>query len=241
MVVDFSAFKPVSVPIPYSLPTVHEFVAALEPGNLICALDLSDAFYSARLSDEAQQFMDFDASGRVGRYASMPMGHPAAPITLQLLVCIIAEAVSAHGYSLRFYVDDGALNSKSAEEAWAGLLLTVIFVRLAGFRVKLKKVCLPSQAMRYLGMDISTVEKVAVRIPKAKGLSLAAMLEQTWAAARDGHKPPLPLLDTLWGKCNAYAGVSRATMARSAAVLVSLRAVMKDHPSALETVLRPDI
>lgn len=238
LVVDFSGMRAHAAPLRFGLDGPAEFAAQLEPGSWIYSWDVAKAFYAFKAHPASWNFTWFNANGLAAHFFRMPMGMVHSPIHLQTATESLADIIRARRFLQSVYMDDYAGGERHAVTAWAGMLTSILTARQAGFNMSIGKLTLPSQSMRFLGMDITTTPTVDVRAPPERQLDLAATLKATLKASRLGLHIPVNLLEHLQGKAIAYAGSSKGQMARSAALVVVANAAKKNNSNALK---RPEI
>lgn len=160
------------------------------------------------------------------------MGHPLSPICLFLCVAVLQQAVAAMGFLSSWYVDDAGTGGRTPSEAWGAFLTCVTLARFAGFRISIRKIQLPAYHLEHLGLRISTLPHVQATLPAGKAARFAELLRAALNSARKGYSSPTQMLQCILGKCMAYGGLSRGSMARTAAAVVALRASQQGqrHP-----------
>ena len=138
LVQDYTQINEVTVPQPFPLPNVDELIASFSGCNYFSKVDLVDASYQVRLTEETKKFTAFVLP--FGKYEMnrLPVGWLNTSAILQRTMTeILGEIPTNANRRLRWYIDDIIIGSERREDCLE--MTHLVLQRLQQFNLRLKE------------------------------------------------------------------------------------------------------
>ena len=158
------------------METVHSVADLIQPHCYMTSIDLKDAYYSVKISEEDSKYLKFYAGKIFLKFVVIPNGLFSGPrkftnLTKPPIACLRIESVIA-----AIYIEDIIVMEDIYEECLIGTIKTIkLFLKL-GFIIHPEKSSLQSsQEIIYIGFVFNS-KKMLVTLTSEKGekfLSLA--------------------------------------------------------------------
>ena len=161
----------------------------LEPGDYCAVIDLKSAYESVMLARPMRRYMAFRAPNRrLYRYVVQTFGASASPYMFTELMKPVVEQLHNWGIRCQWYLDDGLIAARSADELRVAVARTIRFLHALGFQVNTDKSQMrPSQRVRYLGLELCTAaERFSLAAPRDKLSDLRRQARKVLVAHHDG-------------------------------------------------------
>ena len=202
-----------------SLKTARQL---LSPGEWMCKMDLSKAYWHVHLHKDTPRFLQFWWKGTRFQWKVMPFGISDAPRQFTLLVRQVLKFLRQHGIKIVAYIDDLLImgNSKKSCKETTQFVRT-IFESL-GFLIKDSKSILePTQELEFLGMTLNSKHFTISLHPKRRRALRRDIIRTLRTSHLNGK-----VLASILGKLNALHWATTATRES----LVHLRALINSFP-----------
>jgi hypothetical protein len=150
----------------------------IEKDDLMCKLDLKDAYVVVPIHPASQQYLTFKHQGVVYQYKSMAFGLSVAPRVFTKIMRYALEPLRRKGIRFVYYLDDICVLEKTSERMTQVTQLIIKHLTKLGFLINWEKsVLIPSHAQEFLGFVFNT-EKMSISVPAQKLQKLMMRLKQ---------------------------------------------------------------
>ncbi|EIE78811.1 hypothetical protein RO3G_03516 [Rhizopus delemar RA 99-880] len=150
----------------------------LEKDDLICKIDLKDAYVVVPLHQQSRRFLTFLHQGTVYQYKSLAFGLSVAPRIFSKLMRYAVEPLRRKGIKLVYYLDDICLVAKSMKEMNANMQETLAHLKNLGFLINYKKSSLqPQKIQEFLGFQFNT-STMQITLPQQKLKKIVSRIRQ---------------------------------------------------------------
>ena len=159
----------------FKMETVNSVVDLIQPHCYMTSIDLKDAYYSVKISEEDTKYLKFYV-GKNFKFVVLPNGLCSGPRKFTKLTKPPIACLRIEGVIVAIYIDDIIAIGDTYEKCLIGTIKTIkLFLKL-GFIIHPEKSSLqPSQEITYLGFVFNSKEML-VTLTRKKGkkfLSLA--------------------------------------------------------------------
>ena len=153
--------KPLNLYVEYfhfKMTTLTSALELITPNCYMASIDLSDAYYSVRVSPAHRKYLQFAFEDRHYRFTCLANGISSAPRTFtKLLKVPLAHLREHHNITVTAYLDDLLLIAASPQQLIADLDTTQSLLRKLGFYISSKKsVLTPSTSIQFLGFTLNS-------------------------------------------------------------------------------------
>lgn len=150
----------------------------LEKDDLICKIDLKDAYVVVPLHQQSRRFLTFLHQGTVYQYKSLAFGLSVAPRIFSKPMRYAVEPLRRKGIKLVYYLDDICLVAKSMKEMNANMQETLAHLKNLGFLINYKKSSLqPQKIQEFLGFQFNT-STMQITLPQQKLKKIVSRIRQ---------------------------------------------------------------
>jgi len=149
----------------------------LQPGDLMCKLDLKDAYFAVPLHPDSQKYVRFQWGQKIYQFLCLCFGLAPAPRVFTKLMKIPIAVMRRLNVRLLIFLDDILLMASSKEELEQARDTLIYLLQFLGFLININKSELnPSHKMQFLGMDLDSV-KMLVSLPQEKVLKIKSQCQ----------------------------------------------------------------
>ena len=141
------------------MDTVHSVADLIQAHCHMTSIDLKDAYYSVKISEEDSKYLKFCVGNFFLKFVVLRNGLSSGPrkftkLTKPLIACLRIE-----GVIVAIYIDDNIVIGDTYEECLIGTIKTVKLFLKVGFIIHPEKTSLqPSQKITYLGFVFNSKE-----------------------------------------------------------------------------------
>jgi hypothetical protein len=137
----------------------------IHPQDYMCKLDLQKAYHQIVMNPTQTSLLGFRANNQDFIFRVLPFGLNAAPMILTKALKPVLRQLRSLGIRANIYYDDILLAASSPSTLQQHLQLTIQILNEFGWRVNfLKSQLQPSQAIQYIGAQITTSPSVSIAI-----------------------------------------------------------------------------
>jgi len=184
----------------------HAAIAALSRGaRWHAADDLSNMFFSIKLSEASRPFFGLKTVEGNYCYTALPFGFSWAPFMAHIAVDQIAQRAIEAGHAVTHYLDDFHYFGKSEEEVVAARAFVRKLFDQAGWVLNTKKAVEPNSRFEALGVEYD-LELQSSRIPPASIASLVSHVASLNESRRITRRKLAAILGSLVFFGNAIQG-----------------------------------
>lgn len=152
--------------------------SVLEKDDLICKIDLKDAYVVVPLHHQSRPFLTFLHQDTVYQYKSLAFGLSVAPRIFSKLMRYAVEPLRKKGIRLVYYLDDICLVAKSKKEMNTNVAETLEHLKNLGFLINYKKSNLqPQRLQEFLGFQFNT-STMTIELPQQKLKKIISRIRQ---------------------------------------------------------------
>jgi len=151
--VDFRGLNAVTLKDAYCLPRIDTCLDALTGATLFSTFDLRNSYFQIELNERGRDKTAFVCRNGQFRYKRMPMGLCNSGATFQRLMDVVLSGLE-HGMCLA-YLDDITVCSRTMEEHFDRLQITLKRLCQAGLKIKPSKTFLIQRSVGFLGHLVS--------------------------------------------------------------------------------------
>jgi hypothetical protein len=199
----------------FKTTTIKDAKAAVQPGDYMTKLDLSDAFFQIAVNSNFRKFLAFQWNGNTYQYKTLPFGLTSSPRILSETLQPIVQEMHRRGHRLIKYVDDWLLLGKTYKAtAKATSDLISLFKELGVIWSPKKSVNIPTLTIEYLGYELDSVSMMCTT-PQRKIKSLRNDLKNARRQAKNGQETSARELARLLGRINAMDDALHTTRAHT--------------------------
>jgi hypothetical protein len=156
----------------FKMQTLQLVLAQLHQGDWMASLDLKDAYFHVPVRPDNRPYLRFEFLGRIFQFKVLPFGLSTAPRVFTKMLAPVIGLLHQRGVHIYPYLDDCLIVAKSRDQLHRAILLTQDILMQAGFVINFKKSLLsPVQRLRFLGMEIDTVQAKTF-LPEDKALQI---------------------------------------------------------------------
>ena len=143
----------------FKMETAESIRQALQPGDWVTSLDLTDAYHHILIHPKHRKFLRFALGGRVLQYRALPMGLSAAPRIFTRIIKVIREFVQKRLVNLHQYLDDWLTRGANQEVVLHHTEELIQLVQHLGWLVNMDKSDLtPTQMFTFLAYSYNLEE-----------------------------------------------------------------------------------
>jgi hypothetical protein len=219
-----------------SLASLRSF---LLPGDWLCKIDLSKAYWHVPVAPECRRWLRFLApDGTAWEFAAMPFGLARAPRVFTKIMRPVVGCLRAASHRVLQYLDDFLIAGATKSEAEASAQQVVELLSRLGFLVNLSKCELVAAQRRvFLGVIVDTVARVLVADPD----KLSAVAETARVMARRvrrGRHPTVLDVQRLLGSLRFLTWCVQGAKVRQVHLMTCLRLALRRQASQRRRVPR---
>ena len=145
----------------------------LRPGDYMCKLDLTDAYFTVPIHTQHQKFL-----GRTYQFVCLPFGLSSAPRTFTKVLKPILAILRRTGIRLVAYLDDILIMNSTQGGARENILALRNILENLGFIINLEKsIFHPQQVIEFLGVIVNSIE-MQFALPEDKVTSILKECKQ---------------------------------------------------------------
>ena len=148
----------------FKMETVHSIADLIQPDCYMTTVDLKNAYYSVKISEEDSKYLKFYVGKNLLKFVVLPNGLSSGPRKFTKLTKPPIACLRIEGVIVAIYIDDITVNGDTYEECLIGTIRTLkLFLKL-GFIIHPEKNSLqPSQ-------DLFAIQrKCWLHLPVKKG------------------------------------------------------------------------
>ena len=158
-VIDLSPFNKAVQTTKFRMETPRTVLEALLPGDWFVAIDLKDAYFQIPMHQSSRKFLRFVWQGQVYQFRALCFGLSTAPQVFTRLMAPISILAHKKGFRVHRYLDDWLIAAPSQTQVLEARDWILRICRTLGLLVNMEKSELtPTQAIKYLGMVIDSVQ-----------------------------------------------------------------------------------
>lgn len=201
----------------FSYKSIDDVVDNMEQNDYIAVVDISDAYRSVSIhpSDRSYQGISWDfGEGPVHLEDNrLSMGLSSSPYIFSKISDFITRcSVREECTFIVNYLDDFAVIGRNYGNCASDQLCLIHILRRLGFNVSFKKLLSPSQTVRFLGIEISTIN-LELRLPSDKISRLHRVLDAFYIKKRATRRD-LERLGGLLAHCSKVVRGGRSFSSR---------------------------
>lgn len=157
------------------VPALREII---EEGDLLCKLDLKDAYTVVPIHEDSRRFLSFKHRNVVYQYRALAFGLSVAPRIFSKIMRYAIEPLRDEGIRMVYYLDDICLLAKSKHEMEMVTSRVVTHLTKLGFLINWQKSILePSTMQDFLGFQFNT-RTMKITVPQPKINNLLSRIKQ---------------------------------------------------------------
>ena len=143
----------------FKMETIHLVADLIQPHCYMNTIDLKDAYYSVKISEENSKYLKFYAGKNLLKFVVLPNRVFSGPRKFTKLTKPPIACLRIEGVIVAIYIDDIIVIGDTYEECLIGTIKTIkLFLKL-GFIIHPEKSSLqPSQEITYLGFVFNSKE-----------------------------------------------------------------------------------
>ena len=143
----------------FKMETIHLVADLIQPHYYMTTIDLKDAYYSVKISEEDSKYLKFYVGKIILKFAVLPNGLSSGPRKFTKLTKPPIACLRIEGVIVARYIDDITVIRDTFEECFIGTIKTIkLFLKL-GFILHPEKSSLqPSLETTYLGFVFNSKE-----------------------------------------------------------------------------------
>ena len=143
----------------FKMETIHSVADLIQPHCYMTTIDLKDAYYSVKISEEDSKYLKFYVGKNLLKFVVLPNGLSSGPRKFTKLTKPPIACLRIEGVIVAIYIDDIIVIGDTFEECLIGAIKTIkLFLKL-GFIIHPEKSSLqPSQEITYLGFVFNSKE-----------------------------------------------------------------------------------
>ena len=152
----------------FKMKTIHSVADLIQPHCYMTTVDLKDAYYSVKISEEDSKYLKFYVGKNLLKFVVLPNGLSSGPRKFTKLTKPPIACLRIEGVIVGIYTDDIIVIGDIYEECLIGTNKTIkLFLKL-GFIIHPEKSCLQrSQETTYIGFLFNTKE-ISVKFTSEK-------------------------------------------------------------------------
>ena len=114
------------------METVHSVADLIQPHCYMTSIDLKDAYYSVKISEEDSKYLKFYAGKRFLKFVVLPNGLSSEPRKFTKLIKPPIACLRIEGVIVAIYIDDIIVVGDIYEECLIGTIKTIkLFLKMA--------------------------------------------------------------------------------------------------------------
>ena len=182
----------------FKMTTLTSALELITPNCYMASIDLSDAYYSVRVSPSHRKYLQFFFQGTHYRFTCMANGISSAPRTFtKLLKVPLSHLRDKYNITIIAYLDDLLLLSNSAKQLVSDINITQTLLRRLGFYISVEKSVLqPTKALKFLGFMLNS-QTMLVTLSPDKPDCIKQMLAEFLSKATTSIRHFAAILGTL--------------------------------------------
>ena len=186
-VIDLSALnKFVDCPH-FQMETGESIRRAIQPGEWVSSIDISDAYYHIPVAPAARKYFRFVIDEQVYQFRSLPFGLNTAPREFTKVLQPLLRQLRDLGIKVHAYLDDWAIRAPTEELCREHTRMVLRTLQFLGWRINESKSELtPRQCFNFLGMRFDTLAGTVAPAPKhadrIRSLYQLACRRRVWTA-----------------------------------------------------------
>ena len=153
-------FKNLNKFIPYKrfkMEGLHYLKFVLDQDNLLCKLDLKEAYFLVLINKNSQNFVRFQWSGNLYEFLCLCFGLESVPRNFTKLLKVPIALLRHVNIRIIIYLDDMLLNGRTLPEILVARDTLIFLLQHLGFMINFKKLLLrPVKQIEFLGLVIDT-------------------------------------------------------------------------------------
>ena len=153
-------FKNLNKFIPYKrfkMEGLHYLKFVLDQDNLLCKLDLKEAYFLVLINKNSQNFVRFQWSGNLYEFLCPCFGLESVPRNFTKLLKVPIALLRQVNIRIIIYLDDMLLNGRTLPEILVARDTLIFLLQHLGFMINFKKLLLrPVKQIEFLGLVIDT-------------------------------------------------------------------------------------
>ena len=152
----------------FKMEGLHLLKDLLKPVDVMCKLDLKDAYFSVPFQESSQQFVRFQWDHKIDQFLCLCFGLGPAPRIFTNLMKIPIAILRRLNMTLIIFLDDILLMATTEKELFQGRDTLIFLLKSLGFLINVKKSQLnPTQKIQFLGVNIDSI-KMEASLPQEK-------------------------------------------------------------------------
>ena len=173
----------------FKMEGINDVKNLLTPSSYWAIVDLKDAYYHVKLSNDSRKYTRFIFDDQIMEYTALPMGLTDSPRIFTRVTKFIQSFLRKQGILVVMYIDDILVIASSFSECERCVNIVLGLLRNLGFLINEKKCSLvPSQEFVYLGFVWNTVTWAVSLKPKREEKvreAAAKLLRSDFSKCRD--------------------------------------------------------
>ena len=123
----------------FKMETVHSVADLIQPHSYMTTIDLKDAYYSVKISEEDSKYLKFYVGKNLLKFVVLPNGLSSGPRKFTKLTKPPIACLRIEGVIVAIYIDDIIVIGDTYEECLIGTIKTIkLFLKL-GFIIHPEK------------------------------------------------------------------------------------------------------
>ena len=123
----------------FKMETVHSVADLIQPHSYMTTIDLKDAYYSVKISEEDSKYLKFYVGKNLLKFVVLPNGLSSGPRKFTKLTKPPIACLRIEGVLVAIYIDDIIVIGNTYEECLIGIFKTIkLFLKL-GFIIHPEK------------------------------------------------------------------------------------------------------
>ena len=151
----------------FQMETADTIRRAIQPGEWVSSIDISDAYYHVPVAPAIRKFFRFVVNGKVFQFRSLPFGLNTAPREFTKILEPLLGRLRDQGIKVHAYLDDWAVRAPTRDLCHLHTQTVLHTLRSLGWCINTAKSELtPRQSFTFLGMQFDTVAATVAPAPK---------------------------------------------------------------------------
>lgn len=152
----------------FKMEGIPNVVDLLQPNDFMVKLDLKDAYFGIKMSENDREYLKFRWQNQLYRFRVAPFGLGSVPRVFTKLLKPIVALLRRSGIRCVIFLDDLILLNQDPETLRKQLNIATWLLQNLGFLINWEKsVTNPTQFLEYLGFNIDSV-KMTMSLPERK-------------------------------------------------------------------------